>query len=229
AELARLHRAGPATAAQAGAELARLHRVASATAASRHAPPGLHRAAPATATARDAPPGLHRAAPATGLPSAGDPCDGLAAAAEAVGALVPALAPRARALARRVADRLGERTGHPVPVHGDWSADQALLTSAGVVLVDLDRARLDDPAVDVAGWIAAAHVAGEAPADPADAASALLEGHAAAGGPPLHGRIAAPTAAALLRRAVEPFRLRDPDWPDAIERLLATAEHQLRC
>lgn len=172
---------------------------------------------------------LHRGAPTAGLPPAAPIRRELTAAANAIGALVPALAPRAAALARRLADRLDARSDPPVPIHGDWSADQALLTPRGIVLVDLDRARHDDPATDLATWIAAAHLAGNAPAeaDPEDVAGALLDGHASAGGPPLHGRLAAPTAAALLQRAVEPFRMRQADWPDAIERLLITSERHI--
>lgn len=173
---------------------------------------------------------LHRGAPTAGLPPAAPIRRELTAAANAIGALVPALAPRAAALARRLADRLDARSDPPVPIHGDWSADQALLTPHGIVLVDLDRARHDYPATDIATWIAAAHVAGDASAEaePEEIAGALLDGHVAAGGPPLHGRLAAPTAAALLQRAVEPFRMRQADWPDAIERLLITSEHQIR-
>lgn len=172
---------------------------------------------------------LHRGSPA-GLPPGTPVARDLGVAAGAIAALVPALGPRAHALARRLADRPDGGGGGSAPIHGDWSSDQALVTSRGVVIVDLDRARRGDPATDVASWVANEHAAGrtEAEAEPEDVAAALLAGHAAAGGPSAQWRLAEATAGALMRRAVEPFRLRQADWPDAVEQLLATAERQVR-
>lgn len=171
---------------------------------------------------------LHRVDPAD-LPPAVPAAYDLRAAASAIAALVPALGPRAHSLARRLAGRLGAGSLGSTPIHGDWSSDQALITPYGVVLVDLDRARRGDPASDVASWVAAEHAAGRASpeAEPEEVAAALLAGHAAAGGPPVHRRLAEATAVAVMRRAVEPFRMRQADWPAAIEHLLATAERQI--
>ncbi|WP_026874988.1 aminoglycoside phosphotransferase family protein [Jiangella gansuensis] len=147
---------------------------------------------------------------------------GLAGAVRAVGAVQPALRPDAQAVARIVAAVL---TGSHRPrtlVHGDFSADQVVAGAEGLAVIDLDRLAVDDPATDLAGWAAAEIVAGRAATDAraVDVLGPLLDGYRPA--PSMLARLDALTAAALLRRATEPFRGRLGGWPELV------AEHVVR-
>ncbi|WNB87129.1 phosphotransferase [Cellulomonas sp. ATA003] len=205
---------------------------------------GLHRLlAAGTATADDlratgaALAALH-ALPAGALPvrSAPDEVTDLRRAAEAVSSLDPTLAGRAHALAERLAVALSDRRTSPVTVHGDFSADQVVIDADGTVgLVDLDAVGGGEAEGDLGSAIAALHsgaVRGAdrlgpwAAADVTGPASALLAGHEAAGCAATvdEDRLRVHTAAALLRRAVDPFRRCSPRWPDEVARLLTTAE-----
>jgi aminoglycoside phosphotransferase (APT) family kinase protein len=64
-------------------------------------------------------------------------------------------APFARAAAFALAERLADAaaelpTVREVPVHKDFHAGHVLAVPAGVVVIDLDEARMGDPALDVA-------------------------------------------------------------------------------
>jgi aminoglycoside phosphotransferase (APT) family kinase protein len=159
---------------------------------------------------------LHGLPLPAGLP-APDPSGALLAAARAVASVRPATAGHAAAAARSLLAQTGTVHRRTV-VHGDFSADQVVLgPDDAVVLLDLDRLRIGDPIHDVAGWVAAEITGGRCPARarPADVAVALLDGYPA---PVPTGRaLDLAVAAALLRRAVEPFRLRRPNWPDEVD------------
>jgi len=142
------------------------------------------------------------------------------AAAGLVAHLLPDQAARAAELACSAARRLGPEG--PLRVcHGDFSADQVALGPHGVALVDLDEVGRDDPAVDLAGFLAAATVDGLADTRP------FLDGYGTVRPLPDPRRLAAATAAALLRRAAEPFRLAEPDWAAGVVRTLDAAEREL--
>lgn len=146
-------------------------------------------------------------------------------AAVQVGALLPAEAARAAELAGRVATRLRGPADLRV-CHGDFSADQVVVGPGGPALADLDEVALDDPAVDLASATAAARLDGGRAGGPEDAA-AVLGGYATVRSLPPARLLAAHTAAALLRRAPEPFRLAAPSWPDGVRAALAAAEDEL--
>jgi aminoglycoside phosphotransferase (APT) family kinase protein len=129
------------------------------------------------------------------------------AAAEAQRCLGLALAALADPPARRVL------------AHGDLNAEQVVLGRSGPVLLDLDRARVDEPLADVASWVA--HARSTTPGLDAqaayDQAELLLGGYADAGGDVGDvGRLSALVALALLQRSVEPFRYRRPGWPQEV-------------
>ncbi|WNV76031.1 aminoglycoside phosphotransferase family protein [Geodermatophilus sp. DSM 44513] len=168
---------------------------------------------------------LHQHA-APGLPRRGPHETGSAvrAAAGLVAHLLPHEAERAAALARAATDRLRPEVPGRV-CHGDFSADQVVLGPHGVALVDLDEVGCDDPAVDLAGFLAAATA--ERRLGPADAWS-FLDGYRTLRPLPDPRRLAAATAAALLRRAAEPFRLAEPDWAARVVAVLDAAERELR-
>ena len=152
------------------------------------------------------------------------------AAAAQLGVLLPELTERAADLAERIACRLSGLAPVRVPVHGDFSADQAVLGPDGVAgLIDLDSAALGDPAADL-GCAEAAMIAGVLLGQLTDAErdqrlAALHTGYTGAGGPAAPERVQVHLAAHLLRLTAEPFRLgQTPAWPEAATALLAQAE-----
>ncbi len=154
----------------------------------------------------------------------------LAAAAAAVGVLVPHLAADVTAMARALVGRLAEPAPR-TPVHGDFSADQILVDAGAVCVVDLDEVARCDPAVDLGTFAAALDgqvVAGTLEVGRARQLRAAVRRAYEAGAPPgalggLDRRLATAHAEALLRIAVEPFRRREPGWPARVERLVRCA------
>jgi hypothetical protein len=68
---------------------------------------------------------------------------------------VPTLAPRLRRTGRLVADALATRTGGPCLVHGSFKPSQLVFgADAGVIVTDLDRCCLADPALDLGYFLA---------------------------------------------------------------------------
>jgi len=152
----------------------------------------------------------------------------LGKAAAGIGAVVPSLA----GPAQRLALQLGEQLAPPAvprPVHGDFSADQVIVRPDGTtVLIDVDAAHLGDPADDIGSYLAAAAVGhGSDGADMRLLLAALLEGWDRSAhderAEDLGRRVDAHIAAALLRRAAEPFRTRHLRWEAEVRRLLALA------
>jgi hypothetical protein len=118
------------------------------------------------------------------------------------------------------------------PLHGDFSADQVVIGDRGVAMLDLDAARLADPAVDLACASASTTldvVLGRLTGTTAEQQMAALhEGYALVADVPGEARLATHEAAHLLRRAVEPFRLRTtPEWPNASRDLVERARKRL--
>lgn len=117
------------------------------------------------------------------------------------------------------------------PLHGDLHPGQILVSDEGLGLVDFDRAGVGDPLRDLATFVAhleAGRAEGTVPAAVATAAeSSLLDGYRNAGGVVDLDRFQWQCAAALLRRAPHPFRARTPEWPAAIDALVARACHRL--
>lgn len=155
--------------------------------------------------------------------------DAVLLAADQLVALLPDQTDDVRALSAKVAGRLLNTAEVRLPVHGDFSLDQVVVDETGVArLIDLDEAHLGDPASDlacVAAALARDAVLGNVSADLATSwLEALREGYADVLAPPAEERLAVHTAAHLLRRAVEPFRLRQTaDWPEAVGELLTRA------
>ncbi|HEV2768076.1 MAG TPA: aminoglycoside phosphotransferase family protein [Acidimicrobiales bacterium] len=146
------------------------------------------------------------------------------AAAASVAALVPRLGPGVGAAAARLCRRLDALPGRTAARHGDFSADQVVLGRRGVGLIDFDNTAVGDPIADLGQFLAdleAAEVDGRlAPGRARSLAADLVTGYEEAGGVVPDGALALHTAAALVRRAVEPFRHRRPDWPRRTEELL---------
>ncbi|PYG00472.1 Phosphotransferase enzyme family protein [Georgenia satyanarayanai] len=184
---------------------------------------------------------VHREARAEGLRRV-DREGGLAASVTAVRSVAPACAEAAAAAAARVRAGLAGRGAVRV-VHGDLSADQVVVRpdltagasaeqaspgQAGLTLIDLDRVALDDPLADLGSWYGALVATGAEAGDPAELLAPLLAGYTAAGGEVDERALRLHCAAAVLQRAVEPFRRHLPGWPDGVARLVAAAEELTR-
>jgi len=165
----------------------------------------------------------------TGLPEhrLADEATTIRATAGAIGGLVPALAPRLERLASAVAKRLRDIPESSVPIHGDFYYDQALVSEAGVVLIDFDEARLGHPLLDVGNFLAHLSAAGRRGVLHPAGARAAFRAASAQLLPASCRDIALFEAAAMIRLAGGPFRRLEPDWPEAVERLVELAERCL--
>ncbi len=178
---------------------------------------------------------LHRQAP-SGLTQRthADEIAHLRAVADGVGVICPDLAPPTRALAAQLAAYGNQLPTVMAATHGDFYADQVLLTDNGVALLDLDRAAWGDPAVDLGVFIAHLLYDGLRNATGnehvARLREAFLAGYAADGR--MLARIEIYTAIGLLLLAPDPFRRRIPNWPTQmaalIEQAQAIADRQIR-
>lgn len=148
--------------------------------------------------------------------------------------LMPETAAMVHDLADRVTGRLQGLPELRQPVHGDFSADQVVIGADGrTALIDLDSARLGDPAADLACACAALArdvALGECTAqDEYRRRRALFDGYRSDGAAIDWDRVTIHEAAHLLRRAVDPFRRRQtPEWTEAAHRLLEAAGDALR-
>jgi len=145
-------------------------------------------------------------------------------AARAVAVTCEHLTEMARDLALRMACEILAAPVIRRPLHGDFYPDQAILTDDGITLIDLDAAVRGDPATDLGNFIARLEygaLRGDLPPDRVqEVARALLEGYVAESGADTPARIDLYNAAGLLRLAVDPFRYREPNWPDRIANIL---------
>ncbi|MFC3299330.1 phosphotransferase family protein [Arthrobacter agilis] len=117
------------------------------------------------------------------------------------------------ALARRLSE--GDRA---VLVHGDFSADQVLVDSPGVLLADFDRCTVAPPAMDLGSFVAVDLL--QARTSSRELRSDFLTGYEEAGGHVNEESLLAWTAVHLLDRLNEPFRSCSPFWQDETEERL---------
>ncbi len=177
-----------------------------------------------------------------GRPGPGPPAPGaalerqLAATCTMVAALVPALeAPAAEAAARirrALRGRLpsaGRAGRTAVLVHGDFSADQVLVSGAEVRLIDFDRSQAGVPEADL-GSFAAAEELRRWSGHPGTGGQAghLIEGYLQAGGQADPAAVDAWAALRMFATSVEPFRDRTPDWAAVTDRHIARALELVR-
>ena len=168
---------------------------------------------------------LHRTPVPLAWPAADPVTTGLDAL-RAVRTVLPAAAPEAQRCLGLALAALADPPSRRVLVHGDLNAEQVVLGPSGPVLIDLDRAQVDEPLADVASWVA--HARGAMPSLDApsarDQAERLLDGYRSAGGDPGDvSRLPALVALALLQRSVEPFRYRRVGWPELVRQRVRAA------
>ncbi len=216
----------PESARHAGAALAALHRVTGPEAG---APPALGTAqGTIEGAAQDSPPGP-AADLAQGTAQAnvfGYAADQLAPTLEMISALVPELAAPAERLAARIRRRLQDVSAGaaPVLVHGDFSADQVLVSGGDVRLIDFDRARFGAAESDLGSFAAVEDIRQwQAAPGPGPHTEALFQGYRDAGGRFAPGAVTAWAAWRLFCNSVDPFRERTTDWAEAIARHLDRA------
>ncbi|MBT8486966.1 MAG: phosphotransferase [Phycisphaerales bacterium] len=158
--------------------------------------------------------------------------DEIDGAAEAVAQLLPTLAADARRCAAGMSDRIRRRhwRGNR-SVHGDLSADQVIVQDDAIAIIDLDRAGRGDPRLDLGAFrarLAFDELLGVLTPDVrAEAASSFVSGYRDACDKDVTRKLDRFEAAHLLLSAVEPFRLRHPQWPTLtaaiIDRVAQTA------
>jgi aminoglycoside phosphotransferase (APT) family kinase protein len=144
-----------------------------------------------------------------------------------IGFICPQLAGRADGLARPLAAQLAGAPARHCALHGDFSANQVLVSPEGVSIIDLDWACSGDPADDLGNFLAQAErlaLRGELPNKRVELLKeSLLKGYALAADDSLFDRVGLYTAVELFRRTRFPFRTREPDWPQRTEALLERA------
>ena len=175
-----------------------------------------HEAALALERAGEAVAGLHAAlGRVPDLTEAGlsrvDPARALAAARDGVDAVMPDLVPAFDRVGERVLRALAADRGPDVLLHGDLSADQAVLEGQGAVrLIDLDRLAVGPAGCDLGGFAAVELIRGRG----TGAAEALVGAYGSRSG--MDGMdeaaVNAWTAYHLLLRVAEPFRALAPDY-----------------
>lgn len=150
-----------------------------------------------------------------------------------VASLMPALDEPAARLAARIRRTLEDRSWRPddALVHGDFSADQVLVSGTAVRLIDFDRAHYGDREEDL-GSFAAVEEMGEWRGLPGAArgrrAEDLFDGYVIAGGRFEPAAVDAWAAFRMFCSAVDPFRDRASEWASDMARHLDRAAELVR-
>ena len=152
----------------------------------------------------------------------------LDAQAVTVAQLCPELREMASRLVRDFATRLEDTPLAEVALHGDFNAQQVLIgNDPRATILDLDWAVRGDPAADLGQFVARLErevLRGVlSSAQVGLFADALVEGYGSVRVAPAAVSIQLYTAIGLFYLAAEPFRYREPGWPEQIEALLARA------
>jgi aminoglycoside phosphotransferase (APT) family kinase protein len=131
-----------------------------------------------------------------------------------VGQWLAALHPELAALAAELAARLSAapRARSHRMSHGDFYAEQVLISSGGAVLLDFDRAAVDAPESDLGNMLA--HVEAEAlvSTDARPPWASFLDAYESSAPPPDVALLRHFTALSLFALAPRPFRSRQRDW-----------------
>ena len=149
----------------------------------------------------------------------------LDAQAETIQYLCPELGKQAEQLCRKIVSSLEDMSEQTTLLHGDFYDKQVLFSDSSPVILDLDEARLGNPAIDLGLFIAhlerhtlydrlPAHEAGVL-------ADALVRGYQTGRAAPTRAAIRLYTAIGLMHLAAEPFRYRDPNWREQMQSQLS--------
>ncbi len=159
-----------------------------------------------------------------------DQLQSICAIADAVADISPQLGRDAQQAVGRFAAALqdsGQDSGKPpVSVHGDFYLAQLIDTDGGIGMVDFDEA-----AMGPAGWDAGnilGHLMYGGSSGTGEFGEAMLSGYNEGGGQLSQAEVRVQTGISLMRLAANPFRERNPDWPDEIAAKIALAESMLK-
>ena len=139
----------------------------------------------------------------------------LEATCSMVASLLPALGPKATTVADRIFRRLygAPDGGTAAQVHGDFSADQVLVSGTEIRLIDFDRTRAGTPESDLGSFAAVEEISHwRGTAVTTEHTQHLLDGYAQAGGRFTPATVDAWAAVRFFANIVDPFRDRRPDW-----------------
>jgi aminoglycoside phosphotransferase (APT) family kinase protein len=124
----------------------------------------------------------------------------------------PAAGAAAHLLAERLAAAAAELPTLPeVPIHKDFHAGHVFLVPGGVAVIDLDEARMGDPALDVAHLLA--YLDASPRPEAVELRAAFLDAHGALGGPSPELRLAFFTAYTDMKIAKQLVTGRGPVRP----------------
>ncbi|WNZ25851.1 aminoglycoside phosphotransferase family protein [Leptolyngbya sp. NK1-12] len=146
--------------------------------------------------------------------------------------LCPQQKHRIQTIAVRLATVLLNAPPLRLPIHGDFNAEQVLLSSEGISVIDFDRAGRGDPATDLGSFIAKleqAELCGRLSTYQCEQlAATLIAGYRTVAGDSISNDwIQLYVAVGLFRLASEPFRYCEPDWLAKISAILDRIEQRL--
>ncbi len=143
--------------------------------------------------------------------------------------LLPEAGAHLARIARRLTLLLAATPADPGPIHGDFSADQVVMSDGRPCLIDWDRAGWGDRGADLGSALArldANRMWDGVPGERAHRArQALLEGYAAKRALP--ASVEAQRLVHLALLMCEPFRRQLPDWPEVMTELIGGIEQGL--
>ena len=152
--------------------------------------------------------------------------------AHGIGSICPPLAERARKLAVQMTTSLAQQEPRSFCIHGDLYAKQMLIGERKVGFLDFDEAMLGDPASDLGNFIA--HLERDAQRQYIRSNSIdlirenLLQGYGKPSGEDVGERLQLYTAVNLFQLLFDPFRFREPEWPQRTEQILQRAESYMQ-
>jgi thiamine kinase-like enzyme len=151
----------------------------------------------------------------------------LMATADFISLLSPKLSKKAKNLAQRISSHILDSKPVNSPIHGDFYSKQILIDGNNVTILDNDWAALGNPAADLGNFISHLErdfLNGNLSSNRVEALSdALIEAYEDTSKKSLSPLIILYTAVGLLRLALDPFRYREPNWPEKIEAILDRA------
>jgi aminoglycoside phosphotransferase (APT) family kinase protein len=153
----------------------------------------------------------------------------LQAQANTIAQLCPELTRTVERLVQRIAAQLSELQPVIRVLHGDFYDQQVMLGSNNTaIILDIDQAELGDPAADLGLFIAhleREELRNKLSAQEVDTFSdALIQGYCDVCRSQESATIHLYAAIGLLYLAAEPFRYREPDWPERIAAILSRAD-----
>lgn len=117
-------------------------------------------------------------------------------------------------------------------IHGDFHADQLVVNQDRVSLIDFDNLSMGNPCSDLASWIAQLELSGLASEIDMEALTPIvdvfLSNYEEAAGARSVEEIQTHLAVARLLLIDRPFRLRLPEWPEKMDRLMSRIEQDLK-